>query len=190
MLLLVPVDCIFCSIVRGEEPSHRVYEDEEVVAIMDVHPATAGHTLVILKAHRGNVWEIREKEAVDAMSAALRVAGMIRAALSPDGINLVHASGTAAWQTVPHFHLHLVPRYEGDPLVPPWPLEQARADESALQNVAERIRAHLTVEEVTTPVVSGVHHIQLAMPPGEEEAARRFYGDALDLREIPKYMTS
>jgi histidine triad (HIT) family protein len=74
------------------------------------------------------------------MAASVQVAGMIKRALDPNGINLVHASGSAAWQTVFHFHLHVIPRYEGDPLVPPWPLDQPQADRSSLGVAAERIR--------------------------------------------------
>jgi histidine triad (HIT) family protein len=75
------------------------------------------------------------------MAASVQVASMIRRALGPDGINLVHASGRAAWQTVFHFHLHLVPRYEGDGLVPPWPLDQPRAEVASLRAVADRIQS-------------------------------------------------
>jgi len=137
----VPEDCVFCSIVGGTEPAERVYEDESVVAIMDLHPATEGHVLVIPKRHSRDVWDVPAEDAERTMAASLHVAGMIRRALAPDGINFVHASGPAAWQTVFHFHLHVVPRYEGDSLVPPWPFDQPQADRSVLRTLAERIRS-------------------------------------------------
>jgi histidine triad (HIT) family protein len=133
--------CVFCAIVAGAAPAERVYEDASVIAIMDLHPATTGHVLVIPKHHAPDLWHIEPAEAAEAMAASIQVAGMIRRALGPAGINLVHASGQAAWQTVFHFHLHLVPRFEGDGLVPPWPLAQPRAEAAGLRAVADRIRS-------------------------------------------------
>ncbi len=133
-------ECVLCAIVSGSEPAERIYEDETVVAIMDLHPATEGHVLVIPKRHSRDIWDVRPEDAERAMTASVQVAGMIRRGLAPRGISLVHASGPAAWQTVFHFHLHVIPRYEGDSLVPPWPLDQPQADRSSLREVAERIR--------------------------------------------------
>ena len=133
--------CVFCAIVAGTAPAERVYEDDWTVAIMDIHPAVAGHVLVIPKRHSPDLWHIDPEDAERAMAASVEVAGMIRRALAPDGINLVHASGRAAWQTVFHFHLHLVPRHERDGLVPPWSLGQPRAEDARLREVAERIRS-------------------------------------------------
>jgi histidine triad (HIT) family protein len=132
--------CTFCSIVEGMAPAERVYEDDFVVAIMDIHPAATGHVLVIPKTHSQDLWDIEGQDAEQTMAAAVRVAGMIRRSLGPAGINLVHATGAAAWQTVFHFHLHLVPRNEGDPLVPPWPLDQPRAEDATLRALADTIR--------------------------------------------------
>ena len=108
---------------------------------MDIHPATTGHVLVIPKHHSPDLWHIARVDAEKAMAASVQVAGMIRRALGPDGINLVHATGRAAWQTVFHFHLHLVPRYARDSLVPPWLLDQPRAEEAGLRDVADKIRS-------------------------------------------------
>ena len=121
--------------------AERVYEDDFVVAIMDIHPATAGHVLVIPRNHSQDLWHIGREDAEKAMAAAVRIAGMIRRALGPGGINLVHATGHAAWQSVFHFHLHLVPRYEDDGLVPPWPLDQPRGEEASLRAVADKLRS-------------------------------------------------
>jgi histidine triad (HIT) family protein len=133
--------CVFCAIVAGTAPAERVYEDASTLAIMDVHPAAIGHVLVIPKDHAPDLWHIRPDDAEKAMAASVQVAGMIRRALCPEGINLLHATGRAGWQTVFHFHLHLVPRYEGDGLVPPWSPGQPRAEEAGLRAVAERIRS-------------------------------------------------
>jgi histidine triad (HIT) family protein len=133
--------CVFCAIVAGTSPAERVYEDASVVAIMDIHPAVTGHVLVIPKHHSPDLWHIEPEDAAKAMAASVQVAGMIRRALAPDGINLVHATGRAAWQTVFHFHLHLVPRYDRDGLVPPWSLGQPRAEDARLRAVAEKIRS-------------------------------------------------
>ena len=132
--------CVFCAIAAGTAPAERVYEDASVVAIMDIHPAVTGHVLVIPKRHSPDLWHIEPEDAARTMAASVQVAHMIRRSLGPDGINLVHATGRAAWQTVFHFHLHLVPRHDRDGLVPPWSLAQPRADEAGLRAVADKIR--------------------------------------------------
>ena len=88
-----------------------------------------------------DLWHIEPADAAKAIAASVQVAGMIRRALAPDGINLVHATGRAAWQTVFHFHLHLVPQYDRDGLVPPWSLGQPRAEDARLRAVADKIRS-------------------------------------------------
>jgi histidine triad (HIT) family protein len=123
------------------EAAHTGRMNASVVAIMDIHPAVTGHVLVIPKHHSPDLWHIEPADGAKAMAASVQVAGMIRQALAPDGINLVHATGRAAWQTVFHFHLHLVPRYDRDGLVPPWSLGQPRAEEARLRAVAEKIRS-------------------------------------------------
>ena len=132
---------MLCSIVGGAEPADFVLKDESVVAIMDLHPATDGHVLVVPRRHSRDVWEVAGEDAQRTFAASVEVARMIRRALAPEGINLVHASGAAAWETVFHFHMHVIPRYEGDSLVPPWSLDQPEADRSVLQALAERIRS-------------------------------------------------
>jgi histidine triad (HIT) family protein len=133
--------CVFCSIVEGTAPAEGVYEDDFVVAIMDIHPAATGHVLVIPKTHSQALWHIERQDAEQTMAASVQVANMIRRPLGPAGINLVHATGVAAWQSVFHFHLHLVPRHEGDRLVPPWSLDQPRAEDASLRAIADRIRS-------------------------------------------------
>jgi histidine triad (HIT) family protein len=133
--------CIFCAIVAGTAPAERVYEDDSVVVIMDIYPAATGHVLVIPRRHSPDLWHIQPADAAKVMAASVEVAHMIRRALDPDGINLVPATGRAAWQSVFHFHLHLVPRREGDGMVPPWSLSPPRAEEATLRTVADNIRS-------------------------------------------------
>jgi histidine triad (HIT) family protein len=126
--------CIFCAIVDGSAPSRRVYEDEHAIAFMDINPATDGHALVIPRDHVRDLWEIDEPVASKVMAAAVRVAAMMRKGLEPDGINILHATGAVAFQTVFHFHLHLIPRYRDDPIKLPWvprPGDRTRIDAMA-----------------------------------------------------------
>jgi len=113
-------DCIFCAIVEKRAPSETIYEDEHVIAFMDINPATDGHALVIPRAHVRDIWEIDQEEAAATMRAAVTVAEMIRSSLSPEGINMLHSTGAVAFQSVFHFHLHLVPRRRGDGIRLPW----------------------------------------------------------------------
>jgi histidine triad (HIT) family protein len=112
--------CIFCAIVAKEAPSHTIYEDERSIAFMDINPATDGHCLVIPRNHSKDIWEIGEEDAAHTMRAAHRVAEMIRSALDPEGMNILHATGRVAFQTVFHFHLHVLPRTGGDGIKLPW----------------------------------------------------------------------
>lgn len=132
-------NCIFCAIVEGRSPSWTVYEDERSIAFMDINPALDGHTLVIPRAHVRDLWEIGEEEARDVMGTAVRVAARIRRALSPDGINIMHASGAVAFQSVFHFHLHLIPRWAGDPIR--LPFVPRPGDRTKIAAIAERIKA-------------------------------------------------
>jgi histidine triad (HIT) family protein len=109
-------DCIFCHIVAGAKPCHKVLESDSVLCFMDIFPAMEGHTLVIPKQHFETVFDISEA-AMQAVAAAVRrVAGAIRGELSPDGITIAQVNGAAAGQTVMHYHVHLLPRTEGAPM--------------------------------------------------------------------------
>lgn len=132
-------DCVFCGIVAGVEPGERLYEDEYATAFLSIGPATEGHTLVVPREHCADLFDIGAERAAAVMRAAVTVAGMLRSSLGAEGMNLVHASRLTAWQTVFHFHLHLVPRYRIDELTPPWPLD-LRTDRATLARVAARIR--------------------------------------------------
>jgi len=113
-------DCIFCKIVAGELPAAVVGSDERVLAFLDINPATRGHTLVIPRAHVENIHEIGSEDLAAAIALAQTIAVRARERLGADGVNLLHSSGSAAWQTVFHFHIHVIPRYLGDPLRLPW----------------------------------------------------------------------
>jgi histidine triad (HIT) family protein len=131
-------DCIFCGIVAGDVPGQIVDSDERTVAFMDINPATRGHALVVPRAHSANLLEIPDGDLEATVLAARRLARRINETLEPAGINVLNACGAAAWQTVFHFHLHVIPRYEDDPLKLPWIPGPGDADEIAA--VAEQIR--------------------------------------------------
>ena len=113
-------DCLFCKIVAGEIPSERVDEDERTVAFMDINPATRGHALVVPRRHAANLLEIDPEDLAATVAAAQRLARAASERLGADGVNLLNSCGAAAWQTVFHFHIHVIPRYEDDPLRLPW----------------------------------------------------------------------
>ena len=113
-------DCLFCKIVAGEIPSTRVDEDERTVAFMDINPATPGHLLVVPREHAADVLEVPEADLEACARAAQRLARRVQERLGADGVNLLNTCGEAAWQTVFHFHVHVIPRYADDPLRLPW----------------------------------------------------------------------
>jgi histidine triad (HIT) family protein len=113
-------DCLFCRIVAGEIPATIIAQDERTVTFMDINPATRGHALVVPRAHARDVHEIDTEDLAAVAAAAQAVAARAVQRLGAAGVNLLNASGAAAWQSVFHFHLHVIPRYEGDPLRLPW----------------------------------------------------------------------
>ena len=124
-------NCIFCKIANGEIPSNTIYEDENFRVILDNGPATRGHALVLPKEHYANIFEIPEDVAAGAIKAAKKVAGMMKDNLSIDGLNLVQNNGQRAGQTVMHFHLHIIPRYNDDGQTILWKPTSPSADELA-----------------------------------------------------------
>ncbi len=113
-------DCLFCRIAAGDIPATRVREDERTVAFMDINPATRGHLLVIPREHATDLLEIGPEDLAACTAAAQELAALVTERLGADGVNLINSCGRAAWQTVFHFHLHVIPRYAGDPLRLPW----------------------------------------------------------------------
>jgi histidine triad (HIT) family protein len=113
-------DCVFCAIVARRGAAHRLVEDEHTVSFLNIAPATLGHALVVPRRHAEGLWDLGDEELARVARAAGRVARLLRGALDPAGVNLVHATGVAAWQSVFHFHLHVVPRYRSDELQVMW----------------------------------------------------------------------
>ena len=103
--------CVFCKIINGEIPSKKVYEDDDVLAILDISQATVGHTLVMPKKHYANLLEIPDKEYQNVMLKVKKVAEKINTKLHPKGINILNNCGEIAGQTVMHYHVHILPRY-------------------------------------------------------------------------------
>ena len=124
-------DCIFCAIAAGEAPATIVAEDERTVAFMDISPATDGHLLVIPRAHYEDVLVIDDADLDATMHTARAMTRRVKDRLGADGVNLLNSCGRAAWQTVFHFHLHVIPRYENDPLRLPWHPTPGDRDEIA-----------------------------------------------------------
>jgi histidine triad (HIT) family protein len=113
-------DCLFCKIVAGEIPATRVAEDERTITFMDINPATRGHVLVVPREHSTDLLSVGDEDLAAVARMARRIAGRQTERLGADGVNLLNSCGRAAWQTVFHFHLHVIPRYGGDPLRLPW----------------------------------------------------------------------
>lgn len=125
-------DCIFCKIVAGELPARIVHEDERTISFMDIAPATRGHALVIPRAHSADLLSLDREDLLAVVLAAQWLATRAKERLGADGVNLLNSCGRAAWQTVFHFHVHVIPRYEDDPLRLPWvPSEGDRAQIAA-----------------------------------------------------------
>jgi histidine triad (HIT) family protein len=131
-------DCIFCKILRGELPGEVVQEDEHTVAFMDINPWTRGHAVVIPRNHSRNLYEIPDEDLERTIVAAKRLALQMRDTLGCDGVNLLNSCEAPAWQTIFHLHVHVIPRYEDDPLQ--LPTRPQPADAEDLAKVAAEIR--------------------------------------------------
>jgi len=131
-------DCLFCKIVAGEIPSTRVDEDERTIAFMDINPATRGHVLVIPREHSADLLGVPREDLEACARMAQKLAARVTERLNADGVNLLNSCGRAAWQTVFHFHLHVIPRYHDDPLE--LPTHPGEASEDELAAAAEELR--------------------------------------------------
>ena len=131
-------DCIFCQIIAGELPAQIVDEDERTIAFMDISPASRGHALVVPRRHARDLMEIDPDELAAVSVAAQRLARRMQERLGVQGINLLNSCGAAAWQTVFHVHVHVIPRYDGDPLRLPW--TPTAGDPEAIAGVAQELR--------------------------------------------------
>lgn len=133
--------CIFCKIVEGSLPSEKIYEDEHVVAMMDIMPVTKGHVLIIPKNHRENIYEMTEDEAANLFKVAPKIANILKEEFTPAGMNLLQNNGAPAGQAVFHFHLHFIPRYdETDGYSSNWDPKVEEFTKEKIQEMAQQIR--------------------------------------------------
>ncbi len=135
------MDCIFCKIVAGEIPCFKLYESNDTLAFMDINPANEGHALVIPKEHSADIHAVSDAAISSTVITAKKVAAGIEKTLTPDGMNLLQCNGPAAAQSVMHFHMHVLPRRQGDELKLNWGIEPGDMD--AIGQLAERIRANM-----------------------------------------------
>ncbi|WP_075981526.1 HIT family protein [Bacillus massilinigeriensis] len=133
-------DCIFCKIINGEIPAAKVYEDENVLAFIDISQVTKGHTLVIPKVHKENIYELTPEISKNIFEVIPKIANGINKAYQPIGLNLVNNNGEAAGQTVFHYHVHLLPRYgKGDGFGAVWKTHESEYTPEELQTIAKEI---------------------------------------------------
>jgi histidine triad (HIT) family protein len=132
-------ECLFCGIVEGSVPSQTVDSDERTVAFMDINPATKGHALVVPRAHSIDLIDVEPEDLAATMAAVQRLVKRMDEVLEPDGFNVLNATRPAAWQTVFHFHVHVIPRYDDDPLKLPW--VPRGGDEAEIAAIAGRLRS-------------------------------------------------
>ena len=133
--------CIFCKIVRKQAPASQIYEDETVMSFLDIRPLNLGHTLVIPKTHYVNIFDIPEKELAAVHKVAKLISFAIKKATIADGISIIQQNGKAAGQDIFHFHVHVVPRFEGQKL-PPFS-ELIEVDRAKLDTIAKKIKQYL-----------------------------------------------
>ena len=134
-------DCVFCKIVAGQIPSTRVYEDEHTLAFMDIGHVNPGHTLVAVKKHAANVFELEEPQAEAIACAIVKISRALKKTFESEGLSVYQANGKAAGQTVFHYHVHLLPRHAGDGMELVWPVKNPPREK--LEEYAAKIRAKL-----------------------------------------------
>jgi histidine triad (HIT) family protein len=138
----VSTDCIFCAIVRRESPASLTHEDDTVIAFMDIQPITHGHMLVIPREHAVLMADLNETAAMRTFRVARKLASVVRGTLGATGVNLFVADGEVAFQDVPHFHVHVIPRYPNDGFGLSFPDSYANPPtRAALETIASAIRA-------------------------------------------------
>lgn len=134
-------DCVFCRIVRAELPASKVYEDEHTLVIMDIQSVNPGHMLVLVKPHRDNVYALNDELAAAVFRTAARMARLAKRVYGCEGVTLFQANEKAGAQTVFHFHIHVLPRWEGDGMALAWPVKNPPRE--ALEEMAAKLRAAL-----------------------------------------------
>ncbi|MEZ5086411.1 MAG: HIT family protein [Tessaracoccus sp.] len=151
---MTPGECPFCEIIQRDDPDVReVFRNEYVVAFFPTEPAVLGHVLVVPRRHIANIWGLESEEAAHLSRASLRISSAIRDAFAPEGLNVIQSNGESATQSVPHLHVHLVPRWTGDAMGPIWPNESEYSDAQKDQAL-ERVRAAVARLAGEVPAVS------------------------------------
>jgi histidine triad (HIT) family protein len=134
-------DCIFCKIVNGEVPSAKVFENEHVFAFLDLSQVTKGHTLVIPKVHKENIFELTPEIASKVFEVVPQIANSIKKQFQPEGLNLLNNNGALAGQSVFHYHMHIIPRYgKGDGFGAVWKSHEDQYTPEKLQEIATTIK--------------------------------------------------
>lgn len=133
-------ECVFCKIVSGQLPAHKVYEDNKTLAFLDIHPANDGHTLLIPKKHYEDIFDVPAEELAYLHTVGQKISRAIKTAVKAEGINITQSNGRAAMQEVPHLHIHLIPRFEGDGVMHGL-LRRGDDSQEALNSSAEKIMA-------------------------------------------------
>lgn len=134
-------NCVFCRIVKGDLPASKVFEDESTLAFMDLQSVNPGHTLVVVKPHRANIYELDDELAGAAFRTAARMARAVKSAFGCEGVTLFQANEQAGAQTVFHFHIHVLPRWDNDGMALAWPAKNPTRE--ALEEMAGKLRAAL-----------------------------------------------
>ncbi|MEU5885366.1 HIT family protein [Streptomyces sp. NPDC047461] len=135
-------DCVFCGIATGTEPARIVAGTADTLTFLPRNPVHPGHVLVVPRRHVRDIWELDEKTATAVGAEVLKAAHAVRAAHRPEGLNIIQSSGAVATQSVPHLHVHVVPRYEGDRMPQLWP-DPTETDPELLDDSARRLRETL-----------------------------------------------
>jgi histidine triad (HIT) family protein len=137
------VGCIFCKIIAGEIPAVKVLDEEKVFAFMDINPSSPGHMLVVPKKHAENIFEISESDLAVVIKAVKRCANAVKEALNAEGVTILQLNGKASDQIIPHFHIHIIPRWENDGLpVSTW--EMKKGDMEEIKETARKVQEHLS----------------------------------------------
>ncbi|WP_284964285.1 HIT family protein [Cutibacterium namnetense] len=147
-------ECPFCEIVQQDDPVAReVYRDDHVVAFFPTEPAVLGHVLLVPRRHVPDIWSLKPEEAARLSRTSLRISSAIRDALVPDGLNVIQSNGEAATQSVPHLHIHLVPRWDNDAVGPIWP-DETDFSEAEKDKALQRVRGAVGNLAVEAPALS------------------------------------
>ncbi len=136
-------DCIFCKLAKNEAPSKKVYEDSDVLAFLDINPASKGHTVVITKKHFENIYDVNENELNKMLGVVKALASRMKNQLKAEGVNVLQNNGRYAGQLVSHIHFHVIPRYENDNIFIKFPRMQLSEEEMKdLQNKLKEETSH------------------------------------------------